>query len=75
MLEGFDLGGSNTAREGVVAKDDANGLVFDLSNVEEEKKFEVIPKGKECDVLESKAVYSKVSYNEKVGFAKTKYLK
>lgn len=45
MSEGFDLGGSNTASEGVVAKDDANGLVFDLSNVEEEKKFEVIPKG------------------------------
>lgn len=38
----FDLGGSST---GVNAKNDKGGMVFDLASVDENKGFEVIPKG------------------------------
>ena len=49
-MSDFNLAGSETkatgnANVGVVAQDDASNLVFDLSGVEEEKEFEVIPKG------------------------------
>lgn len=37
----FDLNGT----DGVQATNDANGLVFDLNNVEEQPAFEVLPKG------------------------------
>lgn len=43
MSNGFDF--TAGAGAGVSAENDAEGLVFDLSGVEEDKKFEVIPKG------------------------------
>jgi hypothetical protein len=49
MSEGFDFGSTaaaeGTNKAGVVANNDGNGMVFDLSGVEENKSFEVIPKG------------------------------
>lgn len=57
----FTAGNANTKAEGVTASTDAEGLVFDLSGVEENKTFEVIPKGTydavvdELDFGESKA--------------------
>lgn len=56
----FDFGGT-TETAGVTANADAEGMVFDLSGVEENKGFEVIPKGTydavvdELDFGESKA--------------------
>ncbi|MEG1636119.1 MAG: DUF669 domain-containing protein [Cellulosilyticaceae bacterium] len=45
---GFDFtagAGASTETAGVVANSDAEGMVFDLTGVEEDKKFEIIPKG------------------------------
>lgn len=43
----FDLSGGPSvgAASGVTSSNDTNGMVFDLTGVEEDKKFEVIPKG------------------------------
>ena len=60
MGEGFDLSGG-AAGAGVTSSNDNGGMVFDLSGVEENKSFEVIPKGTydavvdELDFGESKA--------------------
>lgn len=59
-MSGFDFTAGNT-NTGVTANSDADGMVFDLSGVEENKTFEVIPKGTydavvdELDFGESKA--------------------
>lgn len=45
---GFDFtagAGASTDTASVVANSDAEGMVFDLTGVEEDKKFEIIPKG------------------------------
>ena len=42
---GFDLSGGAAANTGVTASNDNGGMVFDLTSVEENKSFEVIPKG------------------------------
>ena len=43
---GFDFTqGAGATDVGVVANSDTQGMVFDLSGVEENKGFEVIPKG------------------------------
>lgn len=47
VMPGFNLGGdvAPSTNAGVTANTDNNGLVFDLTGVEEDKTFEVIPKG------------------------------
>jgi hypothetical protein len=61
---GFNLEGAAATKKadaGVSSSTDASGLVFDLTGVEEDKKFEVIPKGtydavvEELDFGDSKA--------------------
>lgn len=47
IMSGFDFtaGNNASANTGVTASSDNGGMVFDLSGVEENKTFEVIPKG------------------------------
>jgi len=49
MNENFDLGGSNSAQE---PEQDAEGMVFNLSGVNDDVSFEVLPKGTYDAVIE-----------------------
>lgn len=45
LMNGYDLSGGAAVDNGVQASNDSGSMVFDLSGVEENKSFEVIPKG------------------------------
>jgi hypothetical protein len=52
MEQNFNLNGQDDQAKGVTAGQDAEGMVFNLSNVNDEVEFEVLPKGTYNAIIE-----------------------